>query len=177
MIEGLFSFLRDYSQRRPYDGKDRRRRPDAAARSTLFAATFISTTITGALTVFRSGSGSRASLSVNVELPSDDSTPPSRPQKRPASSAGIRHLRAAAEASRKATTRARQQAARFAPAGQSTQMIHRRGRLAGRTSSTHGLALFELALSSVYYSAFSPISAVLASLPLRHHRWFTSTTF
>ena len=118
-------------------------------------------------------------LSINVELPGAESLSALAPEKDFASirrSMGRVRTRITAAADRTHTGRA---AERFAPAGQSTQMI------VGADASTDAQVLAtstnlyaSYALKRVYYSAFSPIpdaSAVLPPRPaplLREHRLY-----
>ena len=131
-------------------------------------------------------------LSINVELPTADSLATLAPEK---SATGIKrsmarirlHLDDTADARRAATTpRSLPQAApraaavpRFAPAGQSTQMIVGADRSDDRTILTTSSALYaSYRLKRVYYSAFSPIAHASTQLPpaaaplLREHRLY-----
>jgi putative DNA modification/repair radical SAM protein len=106
-------------------------------------------------------------LSVNVELPSDDSLKQLAPEKRPATirkaMAGLR-MKLEEAGDRSGKTRPR----RFAPAGQSTQMIIGADAAADREIMTKSAALYSsYALKRVYYSAFSPIPSPAASLPIK----------
>jgi putative DNA modification/repair radical SAM protein len=105
-------------------------------------------------------------LSINVELPSDTSLASLAPEKRPA---GIRramadlrlHIESAAEPTLQ--TKRRQ---RFAPAGQSTQMIigadgTNDAAILGASARLYG----SYGLKRVYYSAFSPIPEASQRLP------------
>ena len=118
-------------------------------------------------------------LSINVELPSSESLAALAPQK---SATGIKrsmarirlHLDDTADARRNASTpRSLPQAAprpaavpRFAPAGQSTQMIVGADRSDDRSILLTSSALYaSYRLKRVYYSAFSPIAHASALLP------------
>ncbi len=118
-------------------------------------------------------------LSINVELPTDEGVERLAPQKRPAtirkSMAGLRSkLEEAAE-----PTMRTKKMRRFAPGGQSTQMI------VGADTTTDADILGTSArlygsyrLRRVYYSAFSPIPDASAVLPsakpplMREHRLY-----
>jgi putative DNA modification/repair radical SAM protein len=118
-------------------------------------------------------------LSINVELPTEQALATLAPEK---SATTIRRamaeVRARREASREISHRGKR-AARFAPAGQSTQMI------VGADAATDGQILTNAAglyasygLGRVYYSAFSPIPDASRLLPLvrpplqREHRLY-----
>lgn len=117
-------------------------------------------------------------VSINIELPRETSLAELAPEK---DAAGIRKAMAAVrldiDAGAEAGRRARPP--KFAPAGQSTQMI------VGADSATDGEILSKGAtlygaygLKRVYYSAFSPIPDVAANLPpqrpplMREHRLY-----
>ena len=118
-------------------------------------------------------------LSINIELPQDDSLRRFAPEKRPetirTAMAGVRLSREAA----KERSHSGKRPPRFAPAGQSTQMIVGADGsddvailgTASRLYSGYGL-------KRVYYSAFSPIPDATAKLPLirppmlREHRLY-----
>lgn len=117
-------------------------------------------------------------LSVNVELPRDDSLARLAPEK---DLAGIKKamgaVRLGAEAAAERGRRTR--APKFAPAGQSTQMIvgadpASDGEILKRSEALYGA----YRLRRVYYSAFSPIPDATARLPLarppmmREHRLY-----
>ena len=131
-------------------------------------------------------------LSINVELPTAESLAALAPEK---SATGIKrsmarirlHLDDAADARRATSTpRSLPQAAprvaaapRFAPAGQSTQMIVGADRSDDRTILLTSSALYaSYRLKRVYYSAFSPIAHASAQLPpaaaplMREHRLY-----
>jgi putative DNA modification/repair radical SAM protein len=118
-------------------------------------------------------------LSINVELPTEKAMTELAPEK---STQSIRrsmaHVRTLRHASREKTLHGKR-AARFAPAGQSTQMI------VGADAATDGQILANASqlyasyqLGRVYYSAFSPIPDASPILPLvrpplvREHRLY-----
>ena len=118
-------------------------------------------------------------LSVNIELPTAKTLSTLAPEK---SAKGIRktmaEVRLRREASREKTYRGRART-RFAPAGQSTQMIVGADGATDRTILHSATSLYaNYALSRVYYSAFSPIPDASAALPLirpplmREHRLY-----
>jgi putative DNA modification/repair radical SAM protein len=117
-------------------------------------------------------------LSINIELPNDESLARLAPEK---DLAGIKKAMAAvrlgAEAAREPARKATP--ARFAPAGQSTQMIvgadgASDGEILKRSEALYGA----YQLRRVYYSGFSPIPDSTARLPLarpplmREHRLY-----
>jgi putative DNA modification/repair radical SAM protein len=117
-------------------------------------------------------------LSINIELPKDESLAVLAPEK---DLAGIKKamgaVRLASEAAREPARKARP--ARFAPAGQSTQMIvgadeASDGEILKRSETLYGA----YKLRRVYYSGFSPIPEASARLPLarpplmREHRLY-----
>ena len=117
-------------------------------------------------------------VSINIELPKDESLAAFAPEKdagviRKAMGAVRLGIEAGAEPGRKARP------PKFAPAGQSTQMIvgadgASDGEILGRSASLYGA----YGLRRVYYSAFSPIPDVSKSLPpqrpplMREHRLY-----
>jgi putative DNA modification/repair radical SAM protein len=118
-------------------------------------------------------------LSVNVELPQDASVRKLAPEKRPETiRAAMAQVRLEREAAGDRTHTGRK-APRFAPAGQSTQMIV-------GADGADDVAILNAAtrlysgyrLRRVYYSAFSPIPDASAALPLvtpplmREHRLY-----
>ena len=118
-------------------------------------------------------------LSINVELPTDKAVRDYAPEKNPdqirKSMADVRVLR---EAGREKTFRGRK-ATRFAPAGQSTQMIVGADGANDATILKTSTRLYSsYRLGRVYYSAFSPIPDASATLPLiqpplmREHRLY-----
>lgn len=118
-------------------------------------------------------------LSINVELPQDASVRKFAPEKRPETiRAAMAQVRLETEASKEKTFTGRKQK-RFAPAGQSTQMIV-------GADGADDVAILNTAtrlytgykLRRVYYSAFSPIPDASSALPLikppliREHRLY-----
>ncbi|GAB0120190.1 putative DNA modification/repair radical SAM protein [Acidisoma sp. 7E03] len=118
-------------------------------------------------------------LSINVELPSDASVARLAPEKRPA---GIRRamadLRLQIEGAAEPTLQTKRRR-RFAPAGQSTQMIigadeTNDAAILGASARLYG----SYNLKRVYYSAFSPIPDASSRLPperpplAREHRLY-----
>ncbi|WP_408634483.1 putative DNA modification/repair radical SAM protein [Paracoccus zhejiangensis] len=118
-------------------------------------------------------------LSINIELPQDASTRRLAPQKRPETiRAAMADVRLAREASRD-RSHGGKRPARFAPAGQSTQMIVGADAATDRDILGTASRLYTgYRLSRVYYSAFSPIPDASAALPLirppmmREHRLY-----
>ena len=118
-------------------------------------------------------------LSINIELPQDDSLRKLAPEKRPESIRGtMAQMRLEGEAA-KDTSHTGKKAPRFAPAGQSTQMIigaDGANDVAILTTATRLYTGYKL--RRVYYSAFSPIPDASAALPLiqppllREHRLY-----
>ena len=117
-------------------------------------------------------------LSVNIELPKDDSLAELAPEK---DVVGIKRAMGAVKASIAETTdaSARAKPPRFAPAGQSTQMIVGADDASDDEILTRSEALYGgYGLRRVYYSAFSPIPDAAARLPLaaaplvREHRLY-----
>ena len=118
-------------------------------------------------------------LSINVELPTDDGVRRLAPEKRPETiRLSMATLRSKMEEKAEPTMRTRKRQ-RFAPGGQSTQMIVG----ADRTSDADILGTSERLYASyrlrrVYYSAFSPIPDSSSSLPsaspplMREHRLY-----
>ena len=118
-------------------------------------------------------------LSINVEMPTERSLSTLAPEK---SAPGIRKamagIRLNREASRERTYRGKRRA-RFAPAGQSTQVIVGADAATDATILSQSSQLYaNYALSRVYYSAFSPIPDSSQALPLirpplmREHRLY-----
>lgn len=118
-------------------------------------------------------------LSINVEMPTETGLSRLAPEK---SARGIRkamaEVRMRREASREKTFRGRRKA-RFAPAGQSTQVIVGADDADDKAILAQSSNLYaNYALSRVYYSAFSPIPDASAALPLirppllREHRLY-----
>lgn len=118
-------------------------------------------------------------LSVNIELPRDASTRRLAPQKKPET---IRATMAAVRLKRQASgdrSHTGKRPPRFAPAGQSTQMIVGADAANDRDILTTASRLYTgYRLKRVYYSAFSPIPDASAALPLvkppllREHRLY-----
>jgi putative DNA modification/repair radical SAM protein len=118
-------------------------------------------------------------LSVNIELPRDDSLQRLAPEK----DAGVIRaamggLRLRLDEAREETRKSRA-APRFAPAGQSTQMIVGADASCDRDVIARSAALYaSYRLKRVYYSAFSPIPHASRSLPprrpplMREHRLY-----
>ncbi|PRY22145.1 putative DNA modification/repair radical SAM protein [Aliiruegeria haliotis] len=118
-------------------------------------------------------------LSINIELPKDASTRALAPQKKPETiRAAMANVRLARDASRERTHTGKRPA-RFAPAGQSTQMIVGADQANDRDILSTSVRLYAgYDLKRVYYSAFSPIPEASAALPLirpplmREHRLY-----
>ena len=118
-------------------------------------------------------------LSMNIELPTDAGLKAYAPEKNPAEiRKAMGDVRARKEELKAPTYRGRK-APKFAPAGQSTQLIVGADGANDRTilqSSTHLYGSYKL--KRVYYSAFSPIPDSTAKLPLikpplvREHRLY-----
>ncbi len=114
-------------------------------------------------------------LSINVELPSESSLSRLAPEKNAGSiRRSMGRMRARIDASR-----AEARAPRFAPAGQSTQVIVGADDSTDRTVLALSTNLYgNYGLSRVYYSAFSPIPDASAALPparaplMREHRLY-----
>ncbi|SFI98166.1 putative DNA modification/repair radical SAM protein [Aerobium aerolatum] len=118
-------------------------------------------------------------LSINVELPTDDGVKRLAPQKKPETiRVSMANLRSKIEEKSEPTQRTRKRQ-RFAPGGQSTQMI------VGADATTDAEILHTSTrlyagykLKRVYYSAFSPIPDSSSALPLvrpplmREHRLY-----
>ncbi len=118
-------------------------------------------------------------LSINIEMPTDAGLVAYAPEKQPAGiRAAMADMRIRIEDAREPTLRTKMRK-RFAPAGQSTQMI------IGADASNDATVLATSArlyggygLKRVYYSAFSPIPDASANLPpvkpplLREHRLY-----
>ncbi|PZO66571.1 MAG: putative DNA modification/repair radical SAM protein [Paracoccus denitrificans] len=118
-------------------------------------------------------------LSINIELPRDDSVRQFAPQKKPETiRTAMADVRLQREASREKSFTGKRPA-RFAPAGQSTQMIVGADATNDAQILTTSARLYSgYALKRVYYSAFSPIPDATAALPLirpplmREHRLY-----
>lgn len=108
-------------------------------------------------------------LSINIEMPTERALADFAPEK---SAKGIRKamadVRLRREASREGPTFRGKRPARFAPAGQSTQVIVGADAANDRTILTQSSTLYaSYGLSRVYYSAFSPIPDPAKALPLK----------
>ena len=118
-------------------------------------------------------------LSVNIELPQDQSLRQLAPEKRPETiRAAMADMRLAREAAHETSFRGKRPP-RFAPAGQSTQMIVGADATTDRDILRSASRLYAgYDLKRVYYSAFSPIPDASAALPLvkppllREHRLY-----
>ncbi|TLU72102.1 putative DNA modification/repair radical SAM protein [Lichenicoccus roseus] len=108
-------------------------------------------------------------LSINVELPTEAALADYAPEK---DMGGIRRsmgrIRLGIDAAREKTAPGRAKPRRFAPAGQSTQMIIGADASSDRTILRTSTNLYgSYGLKRVYYSAFSPIPDAAVALPLR----------
>lgn len=105
-------------------------------------------------------------LSINVELPQDESVRRFAPEKRPETiRAAMAQVRMAGEATKDRSHTGRRPR-RFAPAGQSTQMIIGADTTDDITILTSATRLYTgYKLRRVYYSAFSPIPDASSALP------------
>ncbi|WP_461159374.1 putative DNA modification/repair radical SAM protein [Sphingobium sp. TomMM35A] len=120
-------------------------------------------------------------LSINVELPTEQGLRRLAPEKNGERIEGaMKGLRTAIEDTTDAKKRYRH-APRFAPAGQSTQMIVGADEADDRAIIRRARSLYDRhALRRVYYSAFSPIPSASSVLPLkrppllREHRLYQS---
>ena len=118
-------------------------------------------------------------LSINVELPTETALGRLAPEKSaPRIRKAMAEVRMRREASRE-TSHTGKRKARFAPAGQSTQMIVGADGADDRTILTNASNLYaSYGLGRVYYSAFSPIPDSSKALPLirpplmREHRLY-----
>ena len=118
-------------------------------------------------------------LSINVELPKEQSLQKLAPEKRPATiRAAMADVKEARRAAKEKSFSGRR-AKRFAPAGQSTQMIIGADQTRDREILQSSAQLYRgYELKRVYYSAFSPIPDASAILPLvqppllREHRLY-----
>ena len=119
-------------------------------------------------------------ISLNVELPTDEGVARFAPEMRPETireaMADVRARRDAAQAERSFRGR---RPPRFAPAGQSTQMIVGADGASDSTILTTSARLYgDFRLKRVYYSAYSPIPDAARTLPpappplLREHRLY-----
>lgn len=118
-------------------------------------------------------------LSINVELPNDDSVTQLAPEKQPETiRSAMARVRIDHEASKERSLTGRR-APKFAPAGQSTQMIIGADASNDATILNSASRLYSgYHLRRVYYSAFSPIPDASSNLPLikpplmREHRLY-----
>lgn len=118
-------------------------------------------------------------ISVNIELPNDRSLKQLAPEKRPETiRSTMANVRLAREAAKERSFTGRRPP-RFAPAGQSTQMIVGADGTSDRDILRTSASLYTgYALKRVYYSAFSPIPHASHALPLirppllREHRLY-----
>ena len=118
-------------------------------------------------------------LSINIELPQDESVRRLAPEKRPETiRTAMARVKGAREASRDRSHTGKRPA-RFAPAGQSTQMIVGADSASDAAILTTSARLYAgYGLKRVYYSAFSPIPDSSSVLPLvkpplmREHRLY-----
>jgi putative DNA modification/repair radical SAM protein len=108
-------------------------------------------------------------LSINIELPTDEGLRALAPEKRTTSiKKSMAALRLKVEESRERPTSSGKHARRFAPAGQSTQMIVGADGANDATILNSASSLYaSYALKRVYYSAFLPIPDASRVLPLK----------
>lgn len=119
-------------------------------------------------------------LSINVELPTQEALQTYAPEKDlPGIRRSMGRMRLAIDAAREKTAPGRAKPPRFAPAGQSTQVIVGADASTDRTILSMSNTLYAgYGLRRVYYSAFSPIPDASAALPLapapllREHRLY-----
>ena len=101
-------------------------------------------------------------LSVNLELPSEESLKQFAPEKSCAS------IKGAMSQMHERITEARAEKRRFSPAGQSTQLIVGADQTSDAAVLETSASLYHrYRLSRVYYSAFSPIPEASSALPLK----------
>lgn len=107
-------------------------------------------------------------VSINIELPTDDGLTRLAPEKSAAQIAGaMREVKSSIVEAADAAKRFRS-APRFAPAGQSTQMIVGADAASDADIVAKASTLYDrFGLRRVYYSAFSPIPDASAVLPLK----------
>jgi putative DNA modification/repair radical SAM protein len=118
-------------------------------------------------------------LSINIELPTDAGVEKFAPQKHPANiRKSMGELKTHIDAASEPTLRTKQRK-RFAPAGQSTQMIIGADPATDATILATSAGLYDAyRLRRVYYSAFSPIPDASSLLPpakpplMREHRLY-----
>jgi putative DNA modification/repair radical SAM protein len=101
-------------------------------------------------------------LSINVELPSDETLRRLAPEKNGST------IRSAMGQIRERIVEAKEERRRFSPAGQSTQMIVGADDTTDATVLKTSVALYDrFRLKRVYYSAFSPIPEPSVALPIK----------
>lgn len=107
-------------------------------------------------------------LSINVELPTDDGVKQLAPEKNPGTiRLSMAKLRSKIEEKSEPTLKSKKRE-RFAPGGQSTQMIIGADRTSDAEILYSSARLYgSYHLRRVYYSAFSPIPDASAALPLK----------
>lgn len=107
-------------------------------------------------------------LSINVELPTDEGVKQLAPEKKPETiRLSMANLRAKIEEKREPTMRTKKRE-RFAPGGQSTQMIVGADATADAGILATSARLYgSYRLRRVYYSAFSPIPDSSSALPMK----------
>lgn len=107
-------------------------------------------------------------LSINVELPTDDGVKQLAPEKNPGTiRLSMAKLRSKIEEKTEPTLKTKR-TARFAPGGQSTQMIIGADRTSDAEILRSSARLYgSYHLRRVYYSAFSPIPDASSALPLK----------
>ncbi len=118
-------------------------------------------------------------LSINVELPTEQSVRAYAPEKSPATIRDAMQRVKTRRTASKDRTHTGKRPPKFAPAGQSTQMIVGADASTDRTILSQSTRLYgDFGLRRVYYSAFSPIPDSSAMLPLikppliREHRLY-----
>ena len=119
-------------------------------------------------------------LSTNIELPTDTALEQFAPEKRPAEiRTAMARLRGKLDATTEDKKPTRAKPEKFAPAGQSTQMIIGADKADDAAILTRAAGLYSgYRLKRVYYSAFSPIPDASSRLPLappplmREHRLY-----
>ena len=119
-------------------------------------------------------------LSINIELPTERGLAALAPEKSGRTiKSSMAALRTGIDAARDTTRQSRRRAPRFAPAGQSTQMIVGADGASDLTILTTSRNLYtSYDLRRVYYSAFSPVPDASSALPpaapplVREHRLY-----
>ncbi|MFD1254500.1 putative DNA modification/repair radical SAM protein [Devosia equisanguinis] len=108
-------------------------------------------------------------LSTNIELPTDSALESFAPEKRPSEiRTAMARLRGKLDEAAPEKKQARAKKAKFAPAGQSTQMIVGADGANDAAILTRAAGLYSgYQLKRVYYSAFSPIPDASSRLPLK----------